>query len=138
MQSSRFQIPVVLVIFLIAIAIINGFADAYHWYWTHRWFDNPMHFAGGAWLASFGFWWQYRRRNVPLTGFVALLGVCLVFSLGVGLLWEGYEAMVGFLTVGHINAMSDTLSDLLFDILGSITVAGLIWGQSKLKTTKIS
>jgi len=42
------QFPITLVIFLVAIALVNAFADVYHWYWTMRWFDMPMHFAGGS------------------------------------------------------------------------------------------
>ena len=131
-------LPVILVVFLIAIAVVNGFADVNHWYWTKRWLDMPMHFAGGAWLAGFGVWWQYFRRGINVPGFTQILAVCLIFALSIGLLWEAYEAVVSLLTVGHMNSMQDTISDLLFDIIGSITVAVLIWGQTKLKTKQIS
>lgn len=135
MNSRQHQIPVILVALLFAIAIVNGLAEVNHWYWTRRWFDMPMHFAGGVWLAGFGVWWQYTRHGLPVQGFKALLGVCLVFAISIGLFWEAYEAVVSFLTVGHMNAMPDTLSDLLFDILGSITVAILVFVRAKLKTT---
>jgi len=96
-----------------------------------RWFDMPMHFAGGAWLASFGVWWQYYRRGLVATGGVLqILGVCLVFALSIGLLWEAYEAVVSFFTVGHMNAIKDTLGDLLFDIIGGTAVAILVWAQT--------
>lgn len=124
-------IPLILVVFLIAIAVVNGFADVNHWYWTMRWFDAPMHFAGGMWLAGFGVWWRYSRRGVSTPSFLMLLGVCLLFALGVGLLWEIYEAVVSSLTVGHINAMSDTLGDLLFDTIGGTTVAILVFTRAK-------
>ncbi|OIP64737.1 MAG: hypothetical protein COV32_03175 [Candidatus Yonathbacteria bacterium CG10_big_fil_rev_8_21_14_0_10_43_136] len=125
------QFPITLVIFLVAIALVNAFADVYHWYWTMRWFDMPMHFAGGAWLASFGVWWQYYRRGLVATGGVLqILGVCLVFALSIGLLWEAYEAVVSFFTVGHMNAIKDTIGDLLFDIIGGTAVAILVWAQT--------
>jgi len=96
-----------------------------------RWFDMPMHFAGGAWLASFGVWWQYYRRGLVATGGVLqILGVCLVFALSIGLLWEAYEAVVSFFTVGHMNAIKDTIGDLLFDIIGGTAVAILVWSQT--------
>ncbi|MBI5077875.1 MAG: hypothetical protein HZB11_00710 [Candidatus Yonathbacteria bacterium] len=138
MLSSRLQIPMFLVLLVVAIAVINGFADTYYWYWTMRWFDMPMHFAGGVWLASFGVWWQYSRRDVVARDFTSLLVICFVFAFGVGLLWELYEAGVSFLTVGHINAMPDTLSDLLFDTIGGTMVAVLVWTRAKLRTTQIS
>jgi len=93
----KLRLPIILVVFLVLIAVVNGFADAYHWYWTMRWFDNPMHFAGGAWLASFGVWWYYKRKRAPLTRFVHCWGVP-PFLPRVGLLWEVYEAAISFLT----------------------------------------
>ena len=129
--------PIILVAFLVAIAVVNAFADVYHWYWTMRWFDMPMHFAGGAWLASFGVWWQYYRRGLVVERFLQILGACLVFALSVGLLWEAYEAVVSFFTVGHMNAIKDTIGDLLFDIMGGTAVAILVFTKEKLKTTRI-
>lgn len=134
MNSQSPQIPIFLVFFLIIIAVVNGLADTYHWYWTMRWFDMPMHFAGGAWLAGFGVWWQYSKQGVPMQRFLPLLGVCIVYALSIGLLWEAYEAVVSFFTVGHMNAIPDTLSDLLFDILGGTSVAILVWASGKLKS----
>jgi len=132
------QIPVILVVFLVAIAVVNGFADTYHWYWTTKWLDMPMHFAGGTWLAGFGAWCQYYRRGISVPGFLQVLNVCLIYALSIGLLWEAYEAVVSFLTVGHMNSMTDTLSDLLFDIIGGTTVAILVWWQEKIKNIQIS
>lgn len=130
--------PIILVVFLIAIAVVNGLAGANHWYWTHRWFDMPMHFAGGAWLAGFGIWWQYSRQGVYESRFLKILEVCLIYALSIGLLWEAYEAVVSFLTVGHMNSMSDTLVDILFDILGGTVVAILVFSKEKLKNKQIS
>ncbi len=127
------QFPIILVVFLVAIALLNALAGINHWFWIYRWFDMPMHFAGGAWLAGFGVWWQYFRRGVNPTGFSQILGVCLVFALSIGLLWEAYEAVVSFITVGHMNSMQDTLGDILFDILGGATVAVFIWWRMSKK-----
>ena len=133
MQARAF--PVWLLVFLVAIAVVQGFAGAYHWYWEMRWLDMPMHFAGGAWLAGFAVWWQYSRRWLVAQSFPKLLGVCLVYALSIGLVWEAYEAVVSYLTGGEMNEILDTLSDLLFDILGGTTVAVLVWVRTKLKTT---
>ena len=132
MPARQFRLPIILVIFLVMIAVVNGFADYYHWYWIYRWFDMPMHFSGGAWLAAFGVWWQYSKKQVTVPTFSALLAVCLVYALSIGLLWEAYEAVVGFITVGHANAMSDTLSDLFFDSLGGSVVAILVKMKAKI------
>ncbi|MFZ2832083.1 MAG: hypothetical protein WAZ40_02930 [Minisyncoccia bacterium] len=123
MPAQQFRFPIVLVFFLVAIAVVNGFAGYYHWYWIYRWFDMPMHFLGGAWLAGFGIWWQYAKKGIAVPKFSTLLPVCLVYVLSIGLLWEVYEAVIGFMTVGHANAINDTISDLFFDIGGGIVVA---------------
>lgn len=125
MQARR--IPIFLVVLIIAIAIANGLADKYYWYWTMRWFDIPMHFAGGMWLAGVAVWWYRPSQSISPVSFSKILAICLCAALGVGLLWELYEAGVSFLTVGHINAMSDTLKDLLFDTIGGTTVAVFTW-----------
>lgn len=132
------QFPLILVVFLIAITVVNGLAGANHWYWDYRWLDIPMHFAGGAWLAGFGVWWQYSRQGISESRFFKILGVCLVFALSIGLLWEAYEAVVSFLAGGYMNEMQDTIEDLLFDTIGSITIAILVFIRAKYKTTQIS
>lgn len=133
MKSSTSQIPTSLTFLLIIIALVNGLAEAYHWYWTMRWFDMPMHFAGGSWLAGMVAWWVYFRKGISPQRFSLLLGVCLLGAFSIGVVWEVYEAAVSFLTVGHMNNIPDTLGDILFDILGGTTVAVLIWLRVKLK-----
>lgn len=125
------QIPIILVVFLFIIAIVNGLAELNHWYWIYRWLDMPMHFAGGVWLAGFGVWWQFSRQGLTPGSFSAILGVCILFALSIGLLWEAFEAVVSFLTVGHMNEIKDTLGDILFDILGGVSVAILAWVTKK-------
>lgn len=132
-MSSKNQIPIILVVFLMAIALVNAFASAYYWYWVMRWFDMPMHFAGGAWLALFGAWWQYGRLGIVPHKFIQFLGTCLVFVISIGLLWEVYEATVSFFTVGHMNDIVDTVGDVVFDILGGVTVSTIVWFSGKFK-----
>lgn len=38
-------------VFLIFILAFHAVAFSNYWYWTIWWFDIPMHFFGGAWLA---------------------------------------------------------------------------------------
>ena len=127
MVASRVQIPYSLVLFLLTIAIVNALAGMHSWYWTMRWFDMPMHFAGGAWLAFFGVWWYYTRKGLIPSSFATLILVCVSFAVTVGVLWEVYEGIVGLITVGHVNAWRDTVSDIHLDILGSLFVATAVW-----------
>ncbi len=174
--------PHVLVALILAIAVVNAFAHYHYWYWTMRWFDMPMHFAGGMWLAGVAIWWRFFsgpvrdcERHGPISngtgkftdvriGLLSLLvwpphlpsdssdKKCrsrakrnLMVGVGVwgagsalivGLAWEVYEAVIALATKGHINAMSDTLGDLLFDILGGLVVVCIIYVKLKNQNVK--
>jgi uncharacterized membrane-anchored protein len=131
MQSRPF--PRSLLALLLAIAIVNAFANHYFLYWTMRWFDAPMHFSAGVWLAGTAIWFRFFSGRFEETskslGLFMKWGIALAFS--VGFLWEVYEAIVGLIIKGHINAMSDTFSDLTFDILGAVFLALVIWVKEK-------
>lgn len=126
MKLPATQIPTPLIFLLIMIAIVNALAEANSWYWIYRWFDIPMHFAGGAWLGGMAIWYFFFRKGLKPQSFLPILTVSLLVSFGVGFLWEVFEATVSYFTVGHMNNILDTLGDLLFDILGGTTVAILI------------
>lgn len=126
------QIPISLTFLLIIIAMVNGVAEANHWYWIYRWFDMPMHFAGGAWLGGMAIWYFFFRKGLKPQAFLPILIASIFAALGVGFLWEAFEAIVSYLAVGHMNNILDTLGDLLFDILGGTTVAGMVWWKTKL------
>ena len=119
--------PVILVVLIVAISIVNGLAESYYWYWRMRWFDMPMHFAGGVLLAGVAVWWRFYRNETVRASFLEIFGVCFLSALGVGVLWEVFEAFLSFYTVGHINAIPDTLGDLLFDTIGGTAVSVLVW-----------
>lgn len=125
MQSRSF--PLSLFTLIVSIAVVNFLAEIYSWYWRMRWFDMPMHFAGGVWLATTGLWLYYERKGKKLPRFSKILAISLAAAVGVGLLWEVFEALLSLKLLGHINAMPDTLSDLLFDTLGGLTAA--IWAN---------
>ncbi len=86
-----------------------------------------MHFAGGVWLACLVVWWQYLRPAIPLQDFWILLAECIIFSIIIGLGWEIYEGFFRFIKEGNINEMSDTISDLVFDMMGGASVAIFMW-----------
>lgn len=133
MQSRPF--PRVLVALVVAIAVVNAFAEHYYWYWLMRWFDMPMHFAGGIWLAGVVLWWRFFSGRFPsaTSSGAAFFLWAVLGALGVGLLWEIYEAGISYMTVGHINAWKDTFSDLGFDTLGGVVAAGILWARIRNK-----
>ena len=125
MRSKSF--PVVLALLLFGIAFVNYLAGVNYWYWTMRWFDMPMHFVGGVWVAGAVLWFQFFRKEgvPPSVAKLFLWAIVGVFVVGLG--WEVYEGVVAFLTKGHLNAWADTASDLVFDVLGATVVA--LWAS---------
>ncbi len=130
--------PYTLLVLILAIAVVNAFAQYHYWYWTMRWFDMPMHFAGGMWLAGVAIWWRFFSGKFPDTRdrllYLLMWGVGSAFI--VGLAWEVYEAVVALATKGYINATADTISDLSFDILGGLVVACIIYVKFKNQNVK--
>lgn len=123
---SRRSFPITLGVFLLAIAVVDAFANEYSLYWTVRWFDMPMHFAGGAWVSGVTLWrkfFYHRVASDTTPSFWNLLQWALLGALVIGLGWEVYESIVSLFTVGHINDILDTVSDLAFDLLGGLVVA---------------
>ncbi len=127
MQLRSF--PRTLVVLILSIAVVNAFAHYHFWYWSMRWFDMPMHFAGGMWLAGVAIWWHFFSGKFPdardRLPYLLMWGVGSAFI--VGLVWEAYEAVVALATKGYINAMSDTLSDLFLDVIGGLAVVVIVW-----------
>lgn len=116
--------PIILTGLLLVIAVVHVFANEYSWYWTVRWFDMPMHFAGGAWVSGVVLWRKFFSRGMVEShaSFKSLLLWGILGALVVGLGWEVYESVVSFFIEGHINNIVDTASDLLFDALGALAV----------------
>ena len=131
MQSKSY--PVSLLALIVFIAVVNLMAEIYYWYWRMRWFDKPMHFLGGVWLASTAIWLWYGRKGLRQSNFLKILGISLLGAFGVGLLWELLQAGLGLETVGHVSRLSSSLSDLLFDVLGGMAAAIWVWVEGRNK-----
>lgn len=112
MKSSTFPRSLVALVLLIAIA--NGLANFFHWYYTIWWFDIPMHFWGGFWVSAVTLWALGTR--IPQASFWRRLGTALAAVLVVGASWEVFE-----FGLDAIGDSIDTQQDLMFDMLGAIT-----------------
>ena len=125
MTQRRF--PWFLALTLFIIAGVDCAANYYSWYWIIRWFDMPLHFAGGAWVAGVTLWWKFFSNKqgspsvAPTLSRLILWGVGGAFVVGLG--WEVYESIVSFIIQGHINNIQDTISDLFLDMAGGTLVA---------------
>lgn len=91
-----------------ALAGIHLYALAHFWYWYYPWLDVPVHFLGGAFMA---------------TAVVGVLGRCkprtflsIVAAGAVG--WELFELLVN--VEREANFVLDTSLDLLMDALGIV------------------
>ena len=121
---------VFLIIFLVLlIASLNFLAFSFYWYWRIWWFDLLMHFLGGMFVASLGYYFYYLLVSRERLSLFRLLILLIFSSLVIGGLWEIFEFSIDAYWSAHVNIKSlqilqagslDTLSDLLFDFLGAI------------------
>ncbi|MBI2514787.1 hypothetical protein HYV91_01175 [Candidatus Wolfebacteria bacterium] len=128
MVSSKFVIGLLLLIFFVHL-----FATINFWYWTFRWFDIPMHFLGGFWVAMVFFWLIYPRFQITNYQLPITIILLLAFVALVGVLWEffefifdllfsraGYTGISRILGYGVKDLYIDTLKDLFMDLLGGL------------------
>ncbi len=117
------------------IALLHALATLYGWYYTIRWFDIPMHVAGGVWVAL---WFAYdivsRRRWIDGRRFMPFLVFGIATVALVGIVWEFYEFFLDIIVLKSyaLNAAPgylhfDTLKDLFDDILGGVIALCLTW-----------
>lgn len=99
-----------------AIFFVNYIAMKFYWYSSIWWFDMPMHFFGGIFLASISIFIIYHKFiSFNLKHQILFVGVS-VFAIGVG--WEVFEIFIDkFITLQTFNSL-DTTSDILFDLSG--------------------
>ncbi|PIU98576.1 hypothetical protein COS61_00640 [Candidatus Wolfebacteria bacterium CG03_land_8_20_14_0_80_40_12] len=134
--------PKIIIGFLIFILFLHISAIINYWYWIYIWFDIPMHFLGGFWVAMICIWLNskfniietrppnvYRnfwRSDLPklilVLGFVALIGVFWEFFEFFYDVFISNRGYFGFLQLGA----ADTLSDLFFDFLGGLAFMVII------------
>lgn len=118
--------PKFLVILIMAIAVVNALAHVFYLYWRLPWFDIPMHFAGGVWVAGTASWLWLSRRTPslvsPTVKELIILPLCAV--LVVSALWELFEFGTGaFFAVSPRDVLWDTVGDTLFASMGSMFVS---------------
>lgn len=106
--------------FLLALAAgVNGAGYALTLWHTETFFDEAVHgFTSFAGMAAIG-WWLCRRHGVQLSCPV-LFGIIVAVGLGLGLLWEGFELLIGI-----IGSPRDTLIDLGMNGVGAAVAAAL-------------
>jgi len=139
---KRKPFPLLLLLLIVIIAVVNGFASVYSWYFFVPWLDMPMHFFGGAWIAGVALWLYLGAQRsahgeVPSTSRVYLVSILSV--LAIGIFWEifefGLDRVVEFTRVYNT---ADTLSDLFFGVFGAAVVTYVILARHHSKKLKTS
>lgn len=105
-------------------------------YWIYKWFDAPVHFAGGfaAAVLALDIWRRFVKvistEKVP-THFITALFVIGVVSL-IGILWELHEYILDQIRSVDIvlqPSLKDTMSDFTMDLLGGVTAYAVFRGK---------
>ncbi len=125
----RYLVLKYLSIFVFIIFLLNLAGSFFDWYVLLAWYDNMMHFLGGAWLSLVACWLLFPRIKKNTTHIVAVL----LFVLVGALLWEVLEYVVQYITKspGSLATPLDSISDVLFGLLG-----GYVFGSYTIRYIK--
>ncbi|MEZ6209171.1 MAG: hypothetical protein R3B64_01175 [Candidatus Paceibacterota bacterium] len=105
-------------IFILVINILAMKGSLYFVFW---WFDMPMHFLGGFWIGLITVLIFYKKfSKLGLTDNKKSIFVYLLSVIFIGLLWEFYEYFLEIFIKFDFANIVDSISDMLFDIAGSI------------------
>jgi hypothetical protein len=115
---------------IVLIFALNTVANTYAWYFTYIHFDKLMHFLGGVFIGSSALYLYFLSTYiVPRhTSFIAACFIATGTLALVGIFWEFFEyALYAGISKDTLTAqlylkqgLPNTLSDLCFDLLGSI------------------
>lgn len=135
---SQKNLSSAITLFFLAIAAIHAAAVYFYLYWIIGWFDVVMHFMGGMWLSLIAIWFLYFSGKLDFNKnfFLVLVIILGIVALG-GVLWEFFEFSFDKIFLGKIDkyavriglaqlSLTDTLSDLFFDLLGGLA-GGLLF-----------
>lgn len=102
------------------ISVLHHAALDYHWYFTHRWIDIVMHVLGGFWIAITALWFTLRfvHDESVLSDKKHLARIIFISVFIVGTIWEIFEFLSGNTFLHTANFWTDTISDMINNIIG--------------------
>lgn len=118
-ENNRYFLPSFLT--LVVVTALHWVASELDYYWTVAWYDVMMHFLGGAWVVLFALWVCRMPFARKLPGLVTFQNL-LLFALLVGVAWEIHELVLRFADPSRPEYLSDTILDLVMDMLGAAAV----------------
>lgn len=101
---------------LVVLAVTHISAITFFLYWKYWWLDIITHTLGGISVALGVMVLQSFIIRVPKRYFTMFPIILVVIF--VGLLWEWYEVAFGISLVADPDFISDTIIDIVMDILG--------------------
>jgi len=123
--------PKKIIVYMALTAVLVGVGQTvaveHSLYWNIWWFDIPMHFLGGLWVALIALWFYKTFAGDNASSNKGYL-VALTATIIVGLLWELFEIVMG-LTVSQPNYEADTILDLIMDVTGAIVATRIVFRQ---------
>ena len=115
-----------LIVFLFVIFGLNFLFLYFHLYPSIAWLDALLHFLGGVWVATFGANFVFKKWHESEEPKILKLILIFSFVAFIGVLWEFTEVLFLNELMANIfslketaTTLSDTLSDLVFDLVGS-------------------
>lgn len=107
-------------ILVFLVFILNTAGSFFGWYSLLPWYDNLMHFLGGAWLSLVATWFFYHKIQRGSIN----LGIVLLFVLVGALMWEFLEYFIQYMTQAPnaLATMPDSISDVIFGLLGGLVL----------------
>lgn len=116
---SRDRLPSLFTFLFALVAAINAAGYAFNLFQTPVWFDEVVHVITPFALVAALAWLLIKRDQVdPVRNPGAYVIRIVLLGIVIGLLWEGFEWLVGI-----IGTARDTIIDLAMDMLGSILAA---------------
>jgi hypothetical protein len=109
---------------LLVVGVANWVGTELYLYWSIWWYDIPMHFMGGLWVALVVAWVYAFRVNINQKKFSSYVWVVIGGTLVVGIAWELYELCIDATSLADgIHYITDTASDIIMDTAGAIVGA---------------
>ena len=128
MKSKLLYISLSFFLVILALHLLGSF---FYFYWQLWWFDNLVHFLGGAGVGFFILWIFYGSGFIwqELPSQKKIFLTALILTIVVGVCWEIFEYING-LTQSTEGYTLDTFHDLLSDTVGG-ALAGWLTARKK-------
>lgn len=109
---------------IILLSLVNFIALKFYWYYSIWYFDMFMHFFGGFCVGMALLWIFYKDDLDFNFSFVLKISLGVLF---IGSAWEVFEIIFNNIIAGNQFDILDTVSDIVFDLLGGLCAILYLW-----------